>query len=87
MAIYKNKTFNRWARKQELDDLSLCAAVNEMKAGLIDADLGSGLHDLDKESAAAFARWLSQTKMTNGFLSMASRKTSAATLTKTKKQA
>lgn len=43
MAIYKNKTFNRWARKQGFDDLSLCAAVNEMMAGLIDADLGGGL--------------------------------------------
>jgi hypothetical protein len=43
MAIYKNKTFHRWARKQGLDDINLCAAVDEMTAGLIDADLGGGL--------------------------------------------
>lgn len=43
MAIYKTRWFNRWARKQGLDDLSLCAAVREMAAGLYEADLGSGL--------------------------------------------
>jgi hypothetical protein len=43
MTIYKTRWFNRWAHKQELDDLSLCAAVREMTAGLYDADLGGGL--------------------------------------------
>ncbi|WP_309735431.1 type II toxin-antitoxin system RelE/ParE family toxin [Chamaesiphon sp. OTE_75_metabat_556] len=43
MAIYKTRWFNRWAHKQRLDDLSLCAAVREMTAGLYDADLGGGL--------------------------------------------
>ena len=43
MAIYKTRWFNRWAHKQGLDDLSLCAAVREMAAGLYEADLGSGL--------------------------------------------
>ena len=43
MAIYKTRWFNRWARKQGLDDLSLCSAVREMVAGLYEADLGSGL--------------------------------------------
>jgi hypothetical protein len=41
--IYKTRWFDRWARKQDLDDLSLCKAVDEMVAGLYDADLGSGL--------------------------------------------
>jgi hypothetical protein len=41
--IYKTRWFDRWARKQDLDDLSLCKAVEEMVAGLYDADLGSGL--------------------------------------------
>jgi hypothetical protein len=41
--IYKTRWFDRWARKQDLDDLSLCRAVEEMLAGLYDADLGSGL--------------------------------------------
>jgi len=43
MIIYKTRWFDKWARKQDLDDVSLCAAVNEMIAGLYDADLGSGL--------------------------------------------
>jgi hypothetical protein len=44
--IYKTRSFvgvaslkeNRWARKQDLDDLSLRKAVEEMVAGLYDAD-------------------------------------------------
>ncbi|RAM52590.1 MAG: type II toxin-antitoxin system RelE/ParE family toxin [Hapalosiphonaceae cyanobacterium JJU2] len=43
MKIYKNRTFDRWARKEGLNNLSLCNAVNEMIAGLYDADLGGGL--------------------------------------------
>jgi hypothetical protein len=43
MIIYKTRWFNRWARKQGLDNFSLCIAVREMAEGLYDADLGSGL--------------------------------------------
>ena len=43
MIIYKTRWFDRWARKQDLDDLSICTAVDEMIVGLYDADLGSGL--------------------------------------------
>ena len=43
MEIYKNRWFDRWARKQGLTSSSLCAAVCEMTAGLHDADLGGGL--------------------------------------------
>lgn len=43
MAIYKTRWFDRWARKQGLATSSLCTAVREMEAGLIDADLGGGL--------------------------------------------
>jgi hypothetical protein len=43
MIIYKTRWFNRWARKQGLDNLSLCIAVGEMVEGLYDADLGGGL--------------------------------------------
>jgi hypothetical protein len=43
MAIYKTRWVERWARKQGLTTPSLCAAVLEMKAGLYEADLGSGL--------------------------------------------
>ena len=43
MAVYKTRWFERWARKEGLAMSSLCAAVQEMTAGLIDADLGGGL--------------------------------------------
>ncbi len=43
MEVYKNRWFHRWARKEGLEDSSLCAAVREMVAGLYDADLGGGL--------------------------------------------
>ena len=43
MAIYKTRWFDRWARKQGLTASALCAAVDEMAAGLFDADLGGGL--------------------------------------------
>ncbi|MDZ8089063.1 MAG: type II toxin-antitoxin system RelE/ParE family toxin [Nostoc sp. DedQUE12b] len=43
MIIYKTRWFDRWARKEGLNDLSLCAAVNEMTAGLYEVDLGGGL--------------------------------------------
>jgi hypothetical protein len=43
MIICKTTWFNRWARKQGLDDLSLCRAVEEMIAGLYEADLGGRL--------------------------------------------
>ena len=43
MEIYKNRWFDRWARKQGLTSSSLCTAVREMAAGRHDADLGGGL--------------------------------------------
>jgi hypothetical protein len=43
MVIYKTRWFDRWARKQGLTTPQLCAAVQEMAAGLYEADLGGGL--------------------------------------------
>jgi hypothetical protein len=43
MQIYKTRWFERWARKEGLNSLSLCVAVREMTAGLYEADLGGGL--------------------------------------------
>jgi hypothetical protein len=43
MKIHKTRWFVRWARKQGLNDSSLCDAVREMTEGLYEADLGSGL--------------------------------------------
>jgi hypothetical protein len=41
--VFKTRYFSRWMRKTELTDSALCAAVSEMAAGLIDADLGGGV--------------------------------------------
>jgi hypothetical protein len=41
--VFKTRYFSRWMRKTELTDSSLCAAVQEMAQGLIDADLGGGV--------------------------------------------
>ncbi|WP_404790593.1 type II toxin-antitoxin system RelE/ParE family toxin [Altericista sp. CCNU0014] len=43
MKIHKTRWFVRWARKQGLNDSSLCDAVREMSEGLYEADLGGGL--------------------------------------------
>lgn len=43
MAVYKTRWFDRWARREGLTDAGLCAAVQEMAQGLVDADLGGGL--------------------------------------------
>jgi hypothetical protein len=41
--VFKTRHFGRWARKTGLPDSALCNAVDEMIAGLIDADLGGGV--------------------------------------------
>lgn len=38
--VFKTRHFSRWLRKSEVTDAVLCAAVDEMQAGLIDAELG-----------------------------------------------
>lgn len=43
MRLLKAKTFGRWARKKGLPDAALVAAAGEMRRGLLDAELGSGL--------------------------------------------
>lgn len=41
--VFKTRHFARWMRKTELTDAGLCQAVEEMVAGLIDADLDGGV--------------------------------------------
>ncbi len=41
--VFKTRTFARWSRKAGLRDRALCAAVEEVAAGLVDADLGGNL--------------------------------------------
>lgn len=44
MRIFKTKTFMRWARKEGVTDDLVRKAVNEIEAGLIEANLGSCLY-------------------------------------------
>nr|CRH06491.1 Conserved protein of unknown function [Candidatus Magnetococcus massalia] len=41
--VFKTRHFSRWARKSGLPDRALCHAIEEIEAGLIDADLGGGV--------------------------------------------
>ena len=41
--VFKTRYFQRWMRKSELTDAALRKAIDEMVAGLIDADLGGGI--------------------------------------------
>jgi len=41
--VFKTRHFSRWLKKSDLTDAALCQAVNEMVAGLIDADLGGDI--------------------------------------------
>lgn len=40
MLIFKTRWFHIWAAKEGMADDALLAAVDELKAGLLDADLG-----------------------------------------------
>lgn len=44
MKVLKRKDFARWQAREELPDAALCSAVQEMEAGLIDAELGGCLY-------------------------------------------
>ena len=44
MDIFLTRPFARWRAKARLSDDALCAAIDEMKRGLTDADLGAGLY-------------------------------------------
>ena len=43
MKIVMTRWFGRWARSEGILDAALCAAVEAMRQGLFDADLGAGL--------------------------------------------
>ncbi len=43
MRIFKDKGFSRFARRHDISDRDLCAAISRAERGLIDADLGSGV--------------------------------------------
>lgn len=43
MRVFKNKSFARFARKVQMTDAVLCAAIADASRGLVDADLGGGV--------------------------------------------
>jgi hypothetical protein len=43
MRVYKNGWFSKFARKERIRDVALCAAIHRAEQGLIDADLGGGV--------------------------------------------
>lgn len=43
MKIYKFKSFSKWMTHENIDDESLKQAAREIEAGLVEANLGSGL--------------------------------------------
>ena len=44
MRIFKTRLFAKWAQKEKLSDSLLRLAIQEMEAGLVDADLGGHLY-------------------------------------------
>ena len=43
MRLFKTKWFMRYARREHLEDHSLCDAIERAERGLVDADLGGGI--------------------------------------------
>ena len=43
MRVFKTKWFSKWAIKEGLTDVLLIAAVEEIKTGLVEADLGGNV--------------------------------------------
>lgn len=41
--VFRTRSFNRSLRRSALTDAVLCRAVEEMRRGLVDADLGGGI--------------------------------------------
>ena len=44
MKVYKHQIFAKWVKKEQIDDLSLKEAINEIEQGLFDANLGGNLY-------------------------------------------
>jgi hypothetical protein len=43
MRIFKYKNFAKWAKSEKISDVTLSKAADEVRAGLVDANLGGGL--------------------------------------------
>ena len=43
LRVFKNKWFNKFAKKEHITDLQLCELIENIEKGLIDADYGGGV--------------------------------------------
>ena len=43
MRVFKTKWFVRYARRERINDRSLCDAIERAERGLVDADIGGGI--------------------------------------------
>ena len=43
MRVFKTKWFVRFARREQISDLSLCDAIERAEQGIVDANLGGGV--------------------------------------------
>jgi hypothetical protein len=89
MAVYKTRWFDRWARKEGLAASSLCAAVEEMRQSLVDADLGGGLVKKrigrpGQGKSGGYRTLVATNKGNRWVFVLASLRTSAATSARTK---
>lgn len=46
MRLFKYKTFDKWARLENIESDALKKAISELEAGRCDANLGSGLYKM-----------------------------------------
>lgn len=81
--IFKTKNFQRWMKRERIPDRVLCNAIDEIKQGLVDVDLGGGLIKKRVARQGAGKRGGYRTLIAfrnlhyeHAFLYMASRKTS-----------
>ena len=43
MRVFKTRWFARYARREQIEDRSLCGAIERAERGIVDADLGGGV--------------------------------------------
>ena len=43
MRVFKTKWFARYARRERIEDSTLCGAIERAERGIVDADLGGGV--------------------------------------------
>ena len=88
MRIFLTRSFDRFAKKQEIEDSALCDAVDRANSGLIDADLRGSLIKQriarrHEGRSTGFRSIILFRSSKGAFLLMVLRRASAATFDKT----